>query len=670
MDQRDKGVLCHSDRRRTQHETEMKQPQPASAQSLLGIKSSKFEKIFQYTMQTGDAEKFIEVCKKKSDQRELWRKFITEAMRRKYWQSVRQLVDSGYVPVDMALDDNFSLLHFACKSDQVDVDFVEWLVRDYKVDANSRHIPMNSFLYEGFTAIHIASTIGNKSHLQVIRKLVEYGADVNVRDFRGATALHYVKNIETTQLLLSLRAHVNSRDIYGFSPLISIADRCVAGDIELLKFLLDRGADVNATDIPGRNVIAILLSNNATADSVLLLKFFELHGLKATSKNLDDLTALDIYNTISYKNLNRIDKDIFQLSTWRDMENIPEYLIPLLNETIDMLLQKRSKMQKKTELRSGYEQKDQIFINACECSTLERIQNLIKSVSKKETFIQGAISAAKAGNLINLKFLVNKGFVTLDDKLESSLIQAAIEPTYHQNIVWWIHDRHLRNSYFLSVNEFNSMTEDMRKVNFQKACGPFKLKVFREVFNLHTIRNFDQKTLNLGALNAARYGNYKVLQYMIGQKLVEPLLVIEEGENLLHVACNAEVVNYSLIQWLVIQLKIDLNARHSANQGNTALHYLTMYNTETHLNALNLLLRYGADPNIQNDLGQTPLHLLNGSQMFMKTAYLVNMGAKINIKDNQGITPLQRLFDQMQFATNKEYLSAMKYLLAVCTGSL
>lgn len=61
---------------------------------------------------------------------------------------------------------------------------------------------------------------------------------------------------------------------------------------------------------------------------------------------------------------------------------------------------------------------------------------------------------------------------------------------------------------------------------------------------------------------------------------------------------------------------------------------------------IQVLLNNGADPNVQDDNGQTPLHcavlgqkILGGYEGIIKL--LVQCGAKVDIKDEEGITPLK-----------------------------
>ncbi len=81
-----------------------------------------------------------------------------------------------------------------------------------------------------------------------IQDLIKMGADVEAKDERGRTPLHWASfwnHIETAKLLLERGADLEAKTNSGMTPLhwASYKD-----NIELAKLLLDAGADMNAED--------------------------------------------------------------------------------------------------------------------------------------------------------------------------------------------------------------------------------------------------------------------------------------------------------------------------------------------------------------------------------------------------------------------------------------
>lgn len=87
---------------------------------------------------------------------------------------------------------------------------------------------------------------------ECLKILIERGADVNIKDSSGSTALNYVCRLfpddirhEAAKLLLSKGADVNLYDNRYFSPLLHGA---MTGDVPLLRTLVEAGADIERTD--------------------------------------------------------------------------------------------------------------------------------------------------------------------------------------------------------------------------------------------------------------------------------------------------------------------------------------------------------------------------------------------------------------------------------------
>ncbi len=106
-----------------------------------------------------------------------------------------------------------------------------------------------------------------------IRALLQTGADVNVAQVDGTTALHwaaYNDDAETVALLVKAGANVNAVNNYGVPPL---AQACINGNAAIVKLLLAAGADANATMKGGETVLMLAArSGNAEAVKELLAR--------------------------------------------------------------------------------------------------------------------------------------------------------------------------------------------------------------------------------------------------------------------------------------------------------------------------------------------------------------------------------------------------------------
>jgi uncharacterized protein len=104
----------------------------------------------------------------------------------------------------------------------------------------------------GFTALHVAATAG---HLQIVRLLIDAGADVDRRDRHGISPLlQAVGWPNIMEALLDAGADVDTATIQGVTPLMSAA---AFGEMASVRLLLARGADPNRRDDGGSNAAEI-----------------------------------------------------------------------------------------------------------------------------------------------------------------------------------------------------------------------------------------------------------------------------------------------------------------------------------------------------------------------------------------------------------------------------
>ena len=108
----------------------------------------------------------------------------------------------------------------------------------------------------------LAEAVKN-NNIQEINELISRGADVNaIKGSYGWIPLFYAarygKN-EIVKLLLDRGADVNAKDSYGWTPLLYAAAH---GKNEIVKLLLDRGADVNVKANDGKTALSIAESSS------------------------------------------------------------------------------------------------------------------------------------------------------------------------------------------------------------------------------------------------------------------------------------------------------------------------------------------------------------------------------------------------------------------------
>jgi len=85
----------------------------------------------------------------------------------------------------------------------------------------------------------------------IIKHLIESGADINIRDIDGSTPLHIAtnsSNIDIVKYLILSGADINQVDNYGRTPLYNAT---IQSNIDMIKYLVESGANIDACNANG-----------------------------------------------------------------------------------------------------------------------------------------------------------------------------------------------------------------------------------------------------------------------------------------------------------------------------------------------------------------------------------------------------------------------------------
>jgi uncharacterized protein len=96
---------------------------------------------------------------------------------------------------------------------------------------------------------------------ELMRSLISLGADPRIKDHREWTAFHFAaqnSDLESARVLVGAGADVNAKDANGNNVIWrAVFDARGDSDLGLIKFLLDNGADPNEPNLSGINAVDI-----------------------------------------------------------------------------------------------------------------------------------------------------------------------------------------------------------------------------------------------------------------------------------------------------------------------------------------------------------------------------------------------------------------------------
>lgn len=185
---------------------------------------------------------------------------------------------------------NMSALMGAAAYDHADV---VQLLLDKRADVNLQG-------NEQYTALDYVAH--NKGSLEIVQKLLKAGADPNIKNQYGDTALMLAidkENLHLVPPLLKAGADANAESNAGFVPLIQAAR---IGDVDTVKVLLEYGADINYQAKTKKDTALILAADNNHLD---VIKFLLNAGADPSIKNVTGKNAAGYARQRGYKDIEK-----------------------------------------------------------------------------------------------------------------------------------------------------------------------------------------------------------------------------------------------------------------------------------------------------------------------------------------------------------------------------
>ena len=210
------------------------------------------------------------------------------ALFRKQEEVAKVLLNFG---VYLNADTQHAILLLACDNHEIMTILIE-----RGIDINMIGYSLNTRRFD--TCLHLSCRKGN---LEMIQLLFMYGADANLH----REGLHppivdacIANQIDAIRLLLAKGADINiTEGMYGAIHLTPLARACEHGFVEVTRLLLEHGADVNATDSSGDTAL------------IHTLRCFSPPYLECIHLLLEYGADVSIVNTDGYTALEYVDKN-------------------------------------------------------------------------------------------------------------------------------------------------------------------------------------------------------------------------------------------------------------------------------------------------------------------------------------------------------------------------
>ncbi len=215
---------------------------------------------------------------------------------------------------------------------------------------NGSHITSEDIRYEGIYLLHFACGVCieeeiykidylykkiNKPPIEIIKYLIEKGANVNKLDSDGCSPLHYAiimsldlynengkLNNSIVKLLIENGADVNIKNTSNYTPLFLIARNCEDKKIEaiqsIVKYLIENGAKVKINKKTDLNILTVFFRN-------LMHTYEEYVNINDDNKPAYDMDDYDDFWSI----IDDIDDN------WYPLPPMPDDVLELIKYLID-----------------------------------------------------------------------------------------------------------------------------------------------------------------------------------------------------------------------------------------------------------------------------------------------------------------------------------------------
>ena len=486
------------------------------------------------------------------------------------------------------------------------------------------------------TALHLAASSGLDA---MVYKLIRLGADINARDFNLQTPLHEASakgHKKVVEILVNEDAAIDAQDsdlqtplFQVFHPLfhwLSQTPRSNQADhMDIIKLLVDKGADINAKDRFGNVPLHFAINNECSKEKVKLL--LELGGnISALNHNHKTplLLALEKRSPLASVLISSVTK----IEDAKDRNGSTPLHSAIMNDCSEEHVQLLMKLGGDINALN-YDHKTPLMIALEKRSPLTSV--LISSITNLEDLDLSKLptmsQAISKGYLEFAQVLHKLGkSVLFKDEDGNNILHLAMQQTNIEVPKWLLSLNGVKNL----INAFNHNQKSPLLLAIENK-SPMASILMDNVVNIKKDLDLTKLPTISKAISGGNVG-YLQLLHNLGRNV---LIKDDDGNNILHLAVKQD--NVEVPKWLLSLKGVKSLINDTNHQSLTPIHEAVK---NSNLKAIKLLIKHGAKVNSKNESNVTPLHSAAMKTSTEMVEILIKNGAKINAQDKNGYTPM------------------------------